>query len=141
MIFSFGKHSSEHIEIDVLRYEREPIGDYHDDNWLKIKILVVAGGFQGKVAASIMTKELNEFLKSLRVLYKTLQGDAVFKTLEDQLDLKLCGNGKGHVQLIGKILDQAGVGNCLNFKFILDQTELVGSISDLEQVVNTFPVR
>lgn len=143
MIFSFGKRSNknEYLEIDVLCYERKPIGDYHDDNWLTVKLVVIVGGFQGKTGASITTDEIEEFLKSLQVLYKTLKGEAIFKTLEDQLHLGLCGDGKGHIELNGKILDQAGIGNCLNFKLTFDQTDLISSISELKEVVNAFPVR
>ena len=43
MTFSFGQSQHERIDLDVLRYEREPVGEYHDDNWLTVKIQVCAG--------------------------------------------------------------------------------------------------
>lgn len=142
MIFSFGTRSNnERIEIDVLRYERQPVGEYYDDNWLITKITVGAGGFRGKVDVSLMTDELKEFLGSLQELYKTLRGEAVLETMEDLLELRLQGDGKGHIKLFGRVLDQAGFGNCLNFSLSFDQTELFGSISQLEDVVSAFPVR
>ncbi len=143
MIFAFGPHSKENegVEIDVLRYEREPVGDPHDDNWLTVKIEIAAGGFRGKAGACILTWELKRFLESLQSLYKTLHGEAVFQTLEEQIELKLSGDGKGHIHLDGKVLDQAGVGNCLTFEIDFDQTELFGSICELEDIVEHFPVR
>ncbi len=143
MIFSFGSHSNKHeyIEIDVLRYEREPVGEYHDDSWLNAKISVGVGGFRGKMDVSLMSYELKGFLESLQALYKNLKGEAVLETMEDQIELKLKGDGKGHIELIGRILDQAGIGNCLNFSLRFDQTELFNSICRLEDVVNKFPIR
>src|SRR5207253_7730240 len=40
MTFSFGQSEHERIEVDVLRYERSPVGEYHDDNWLTSQVSV-----------------------------------------------------------------------------------------------------
>ena len=40
MIFSFGQSQEERIEVDVLDYERAPVGEYWDDNWLNVEIRV-----------------------------------------------------------------------------------------------------
>jgi hypothetical protein len=34
MTFSFRQSEQERIAVDVLHYERAPVGEYHDDNWL-----------------------------------------------------------------------------------------------------------
>ncbi len=47
MIFSFGQSQYERIEVDVLQYEREPVGEHFDDNWLTVLVFVHAGGFNG----------------------------------------------------------------------------------------------
>ena len=141
MTFSFGQSEQERIEVEVYGYERAPVGEYHDDNWLTVEIRVRAGGFRGKASAAIITSELNAFLPELRALYANLSGTAVFVTIEEQLSLRLDGNGKGHVQLRGEIADQAGIGNCLHFSLALDQSQLGTSIRELERVVLQFPVR
>jgi hypothetical protein len=142
MIFAFGHSEKERIEVDVLRYEREPTGiEYYDDNWLTAEIRVWAGGFRGKIAAAILTGDLVGFASQLKPLYETLSGKAEFTTLEEQLGLHLVGNGKGQIELRGEIADQPGVGNRLHFTLLFDQSQLGTSISELEKVVSQFPVR
>ncbi|HEY9175878.1 MAG TPA: hypothetical protein VI136_26660 [Verrucomicrobiae bacterium] len=141
MIFSFGQTQHERIEVDVLKYERDPVGDYHDDNWLWVKIRVQAGGFCGKTDAAILTTELLGFLERLRVLHDTLEGSAEFSTLEEQLTLNLAADSKGHVELRGEVLDQPGIDNKLHFTLSFDQSQLRASIRELEKVLSAFPVR
>ena len=141
MIFSFGHSEKERIEINVHGYEREPIGEYYDDNWLTVVIQVSAGGFCGKVSACILTSELTKFLSELHPLYQTLGGTASFTTLEEQLSLQLMGDDKGHIELFGKLADQPGIGNCLHFTLQFDQSQLCASINELEQVTLQFPER
>jgi hypothetical protein len=141
MIFSFGQSERERVEVNVLRYERAPIGDYYDDNWLRIEIHVQAGGFEGKVNAAILTEDLERFLSQLRPLYKTLTGSAEFGTMENQLDLKLVGDGKGHIELQGEVAEHPAMGSRLHFTLQFDQSQLRASISELEKVTLEFPVR
>jgi hypothetical protein len=141
MIFSFGQSEHERIEVDVLGYERAPVGEYHDDNWLKAQIRVGVGGFRGTVDAAILTDELATFLARLRPLYERLRGMAEFTTLEGQLHLRLAGDGKGHIELVGDVADQPGVGNRLHFTLNFEQSQLRASIGGLENAVSTFPVR
>jgi hypothetical protein len=141
MIFSFGHSELERIEVNVLRYERQAVGEYWDDNWLAVEIRVWAGGFRGKVGASILTGELASFKSHLHPLFETLSGTAEFSTMEEQLSLRLIGDSKGHFELRGEVADQAGIGNRLNFKLQFDQSELGASIRELEGVVAQFPAR
>jgi hypothetical protein len=141
MFFSFGQSERERIEVNVLRYERAPVGDYYDDNWLKIEISVQAGGFEEKVNAAILTEDLERFLSQLRPLYETLSGSAEFGTMEDQLNLKLAGDGKGHIELHGEVADRPGIGNRLHFTLQFDQSQLRASIGELEKATLQFPVR
>jgi hypothetical protein len=141
MIFSLGGAEQERIEIDVLGYERAPVVEFYDDNWLTVKIYVFAGGFRGSVAAAFLTSELEKFAAELQSLFQTLKGVAELQTLEKQLHLKLKGDGKGHVALNGELLDQAGIGNRLNFSFQFDQVALGESIREIKAITAKFPVR
>ena len=141
MTFSFGQSQQERIEVDVLGYEREPVGEYHDDNWLTVRIRVRAGGFFGKVDAAIVTGELSAFLTQLRLLHEGLHGTAEFETLEEQLCLRLTGDGLGQIELVGEVADQPGVGNRLHFTLHFDQSQLEASIRELHRVASEFPVR
>jgi hypothetical protein len=141
MIFSFGHSEKERIEVKVHGYERKSSGEYYDDNWLSVDMHVSAGGFRGKASASFLTSELTKFLSELHPLYQTLKGAACFTTLEEQLSLRLIGDGKGHIELFGELADQPGLGNCLRFTLQFDQSQLSTSIHELEQVTSQFPVR
>ena len=141
MTFSFGHSEQDRIEVEVLGYERAPIGEYWDDNWLTIEIRVRAGGFRGKASATIITSELTTFLSQLRPLHQSLSGMAKFTTMEDQLRLCLEGDGKGHIELRGEVADQSGIGNRLHFTMQFDQSQLRASIHELERVTFEFPIR
>jgi hypothetical protein len=141
MTFSFGQSEHERIEIDVLRYERQPVGEYYDDNWLTVQVRVCIGGFRGTVDGAFLTEEFVAFLTQLRPLHQGLSGMAEFTTLEGQLHLRLIGDGKGHVELLGEVADQAAIGNRLHFTLHFDQSQLGASIRELESVTSRFPVR
>ena len=141
MIFSFGHSEQERVEVDVLHYERAPVGEYHDNNWLSVEIRVCAGGFRGKAAAAILTHELVEFASRIRPLFETLSGSAIFATMEGQLTFRLVGDGKGHLELRGEVADQAGIGNRLHFTLQFDQSQLGASIRELDRVISQFPIR
>jgi hypothetical protein len=142
MIFSFGHSKLECIEIDVLRYEEnQPVGEFYDDNWLTVEISVHAGGFHGKAGAALITSELVNFASELVPLFETLKGSARFETIEEQLSLRLVGDGKGHIELRGEVADRAGTGNRLRFTLQFDQSQLGISIRQLEKVTSQFPVR
>jgi hypothetical protein len=141
MVFSFGQSERERIEVDVLRYERSLVGDYYDDNWLTVEIRVCVGGFHGKAEAAILSFELVNFVSELRPLFGTLSGSAEFTTMEEQLCLRLTGDGKGQIELVGEVEDQAGIGNRLHFSLRFDQSQLGVSIRELEAVTSKFPIR
>ena len=61
--------------------------------------------------------------------------------MEEQLSLRLVGDGKGHIELRGDVSDRAGVGNRLHFHLGCGQSELGASIRELERVTSQFPVR
>jgi hypothetical protein len=141
MKFSFGESERERIEVNVFAYERAALGEYSDDNWLRVSITVRVGGFSGRVSAAIVTDELVRFAEQLHQLHQQLSASAEFTTLEGQLSLTLNCDVRGHVTLRGEVLDQAGIGNRLSFHLDLDQSFLQQSIRELDAVITAFPVR
>ena len=141
MTFSFGQSKHERVEIEVLRYERAPVGEYYDDNWLTVQVRVSVGGFRGTVDAALIAEEFVAFLTQLRPLHESLSGTAEFTTMEGQLHLRLTGDGKGHIELTGEVADQAAFGNRLHFTLHFDQSQLGSSIHELERVTSQFPIR
>ena len=140
-IFSLGGNQHERIEVEVFGYERAPVGDYYDDNWLRVRVSVSAGAFSGSYDASFLTGELFGFHDQLKTLYSTLRGEAVFSTLEEQLSLDLRGDGRGEIIVRGIAIDVLGDGNRLEFDLTLDQTYLQGTLEELRRILEVFPVR
>ena len=141
MTFSFGQPERERIEVDVEGYDRLTPGANCYENWLDVVIRVQAGGFQGEVKAQIISDELVRFASQLHPLYESLSGTAEFLTMEGQLSLRLIGDGKGHIELHGTVVDEAGVGNRLDFTLHFDQTQLRASICEIERITSQFPAR
>ena len=141
MEFTIGQSEHENVVIDVAGYERAPVGEWYDDNWLRTQIRVATGGFRGTVSAAILTLDLIGFAKELKALVKNLSGAAEFTTLEEQLSMRVLCDKTGHVTLHGDIVDQPGIGNRLQFTLNLDQSELERSIRQLDAVIVTFPER
>lgn len=141
MVFSFGQEQNERIEVDVVRYERSAYDNLDDANWLDVQIRVRAGGFAGNISAAFVANELTAFLMQLRRLLRDLAGGAAFSTLEEQMQLRLSGDKKGHIDLVGEVADQPGSGNRLRFHLSIDQSQLASSIRELEAVVAAFPER
>ncbi len=131
----------EQLRIDVLGYEREPVGEYFDDNLLSVAVEVKAGGFTGFFSASFLTGEIEAFHQGAASLYESLTGQAEFRTMEEQLSINLVGDGLGHIRLTGSAEDRPGIGNTLAFAFTFDQTQLQSSVQNLVKALAAFPVR
>jgi hypothetical protein len=139
--FALGGTRYKRIEVEVLRYERAATGEYWDDNWLVTRIAVNAGAFRGAFEAALQAADLTEFRDQLIPLNTSASGVAAFKTMEEQLELLIAGNGRGGVYLEGVATDEAGIGNRLNFHFSLDLPSVAETIAQLELVIAQFPVR
>jgi len=139
--FTLGGDQHERVTVVVTGYERQPTGDYHDDNWLNTEVELMVGAFRGRYQFSTQASEFESFLAQLSALYPSLVGVAEFFTLEGQLALRLEGNSGGAIELTGVAVDVPGTGNRLSFSLSLDQTNLKQAIGGLARVVEAFPVR
>lgn len=139
--FSVGGTQRERVDVEVQAYERQPTGEYFDDNWVSVRVSVFAGGFRGRFDASFQIAEILGFRDQLDSLYRTLKGEAKLITMETQLTLTLTGNGRGGVSVKGEAWDQPGIGNRLEFTFEIDQTYLGKTLGELNDVMEAFPVR
>ena len=139
--FTISGPQDNYISISVNGFERNPNGDYHDDNWLAVTVSVKSGVFTGEFEASFVTYEIKNFSIQLKELYSSLNGKAVFTTLEKQLYLSLNGNGTGQIEISGVATDKLGGFNKFEFTFESDQTYLATSIRQLSNVTSNFPIR
>jgi hypothetical protein len=136
-----GDPAGDHISIRVLGRLHPGADDFWDGNWLATPIEAVVGKFQGKVGASLRADELRSFREALRVLNATLNGEAVLKSMEEWLTLRIAAASRGRLEVTGMLLDRPGDGNQLIFKIDdLDQTYLPRIIDSLDEVETFFPV-
>jgi hypothetical protein len=110
-----------------------------DSNWLKSIISIKAGAFSGKFKANLMTTNFELFKFELDKLYDKLDGTATFATLESQVEMKIIGDGLGHLKADCMVMDNAGFGNKLEFKIAFDQTKIPKIINQLEKIMSKFP--
>jgi len=141
MEFSIRESEHEFIAVDVLGYERAPVGEYYDDNWLRVKICVAGGGFRGSASAAILSDELAQFTSQLRRLFENLSGSAKLSTMEGQLELSLTCDKMGCIALAGFVKDRPGPGYRLDFALRLDQSHLIGTLAQLDSIAANFPIR
>ena len=110
-----------------------------DRNWVKGFVKVKAGRFSGEFKADFMTVDFVSFKNDLTKLYDKLNGIAAFKTLESQVDIKITGDGIGHLKAECEVMDSAGIGNKLEFEINFDQTHVPKILNQLEKIINQFP--
>src|SRR5688572_27338020 len=141
MTFSFGGSEHERVQMDVHGYEQSSDSDDRFDlNWLRTDVSVQAGSFHGRESIAILTWELSGFLAELVKLQETLAGTATFETIEEQLEMQLKGDGRGHIELSGCVSSPENA-NSLKFYLEFDQTDLAKTISELKGVLRKFPER
>jgi hypothetical protein len=131
---------TEGLTIRIVSRMHPGADDYWDGNWLVSPVEVRVGGFTGRVAAGLRAEELARLREGLEALYASLEGEARLESLEDWVTLTCRGDGKGHVDVRGTVVDRPGVGNTLEFRLALDQTQLPPIIDQLRAVEHTFPV-
>jgi hypothetical protein len=139
---TIGSPDSEYLIIHVINREYPLSSDYWDGNWVRSTIKVSAGGFTGKVTASLRSEEFVKFMSELSMLYETLSGQACFTTMEQWLSITVVGDGLGHFEAQCQLSDNApaGTGNTLNFTIYFDQTFIPGMIAGLNRIITAFPV-
>jgi len=135
-----GSSSSDHVKIRVLGRSHSGTSDYWDGNWLNCEVSVASGQFHGRFIANLRSDEFHRFRARLTELYRTLSGKAELAPIEQQIEMTLSGDGKGHVAVAGVAVDRVGTGNRLTFSFAIDQTYLPLVISSLEAILAAFPV-
>lgn len=132
--FAIGAEEHERVSVDVISSHMDA-----ELRWLNAQVAVHAGGFSGEFVTDFLARDVSLFLNQLRELYRTLKGAAQFTTWEKQIELKLEGNGRGAISVIGEAMDIAGTGNLLRFRLEVDQTYLPKVIADLETVCAAHP--
>jgi hypothetical protein len=136
--FSVGYPDKERVAVTLLGSPSDPKSEGYD--WVKALVQVEVGAFKGELEIYIGVSDMIRFKEQLEPVYRNLEGIAEFKTIEDQLAIKIEVDKLGHVQASGFILDDFVSGNKLNFNISYDQTLLSHTISEIDEaLVELFP--
>lgn len=127
------------IRIELIKQSNPNAELDWDKNWLKGLVKVKAGVFSGEFKAEFMTVDFVSFKNELEKLYYKLNGIATFHTLESQVEIKIIGDGIGHLNAECEVLDYAGTGNKLIFEINFDQTHIPKILNQLEKITDRFP--
>jgi hypothetical protein len=141
MSLLLGNAESNHINVEIENRSYPSSNDYRDGNWLNAVVKFHLGAFRGKYDCALRTEEFAAFYEQAITLSQTLSGSAVFKTLEQQIEINLTGNGMGQITVAGVLQDDAGIGNQLKYAFEIDQTYLQALTKELWAIIEKYPVK
>ena len=133
------KGSGEFLRINVIGLAHPDAKEDWDRKWVKSKVSLKAGGFIGQFACDLMTSDFQQIKEQLSELYEKLDGIAIFDTIEDQIKIKIKGDGIGHFMADCIVMDSPGTGNSLEFELEFDQTYIPEMINQLENITRTLP--
>jgi hypothetical protein len=131
--FSIGYPDKERLEVILLGSPGAQKSEGYD--WVKTLIRVNVGAFKGELEIYICVSDMIRFKQQLEPVYQNVEGFAEFKTIEDQLFIRIEVDKLGHVQGSGYIIDDFVAGNRLNFNINYDQTLLWHTISEIDEVL------
>jgi hypothetical protein len=80
------------------------------------------------------TPTLDEFVRQLQSIYKSLLGQAKLGQQHEGSHLLIQANGQGHLTVSGELNVSSEYSQKLEFSFATDQTVLPGFISELQAV-------
>lgn len=141
MQFTIGGREHERLTVGVLGYSRPEATNASDGNWLDCRVSIAAGGFRGSVTCSLRAEDSAAFEVGLQKLEEHPRASAEFRTTEEQLSLLFTGDGLGHFEIRGEVVDQPGSGNSLRWRQEVDQTQLADTLKQVQAITACWPVR
>jgi hypothetical protein len=136
-----GSRGAEHLAIEVLRREGAGETDFWDGNWVIALITLSAGGFTGRVTASLRMDEFHRLNEGLKFIRDNLFGTAVLESMEDWISLEIKCDDAGRLFVSGELGDQSSVANRLSFELPeKDQSYLGQWIAELDAMEREYPV-
>jgi hypothetical protein len=139
-VIRFGGDEADHLTLTVHGRSRPDSADYWDGNWLTCTAEIAVGAFQGCVDRLLRNEDVSRFHDRLAALYERLKGEALFETLEGWFDLRVIGDGRGHMEGRGQLRDDPAHGNVLEFRLFFDQTAIPRLLAQLQVILEAFPV-
>ncbi len=132
------KDRGDFIRVEVLGLSSPLSINDSDPRWINAHVFFSLGAFKGDFTAEVTSTDFQPFKEQLSALYASLKGQALFNTLEGQIEIKVNGDGLGHLEIICILQDKCGISNTLEAIFETDQTQLPNLIKQLENITATF---
>lgn len=139
-VIRFGGPDADYVILTVHGRSLPHATDYWDGNWLACTAEVAAGAFRGSLDRLLRNEDIGRFYDRVAELYERLSGEALFDTLDGWFDLRLIGDGRGHIEARGRLCDDPVHGNVLEFRLFFDQTYLPPLMAQLRDAMEAFPV-
>jgi hypothetical protein len=136
-----GGKEHERVEVALIGRECPESFDLYDGNWLEARVSVAVGAFRGEFSCTLRAQDFAELLPQLRRLHADLLGSARFSTMEGQLKFEIIGDGRGHLKVRGRVVDQPGDGTSLEWSLAIDQTFLPAMIEAVSAISTMYEVR
>jgi hypothetical protein len=111
-----------------------------DRNWVKTRVIIKGGVFSGQYIAEFMTTDFEMFKRELKALDNDFNASATFEPLEQQLVLKIKGDGLGHFEVDCEATPEPHLGQTLSFSISFDQTQIKEYVRQLEKIIKTYPI-
>ena len=138
-IFFELKEREDFLQIELIGFAHPEAELDWDRNWIKSKLTLKAGGFSGQFDCDLMTTDFVRFKEQLSRLYEKMDGIAIFETREEQVAIRIEGDGIGHFQADCIAMDFPGTGNKLEFGLNFDQTFIPDLVRQLKAITQIFP--
>lgn len=129
-----GFKENEHILLSLA--QKEPKDKFLDGIWIPVDIQVYAGKFHGKTDDELSKRSILLFINELEILYDKLVGHARISSFEGKVDVKIVGDGLGHIKLDFMIEGEIAR---LQFETEMDQTFLPKLIKELRSMLDGTP--
>lgn len=112
------------------------LGQEDSEGWLSANVKFDYKNFSANFRISLMLNDFYPFRDELVKLNDSLTGKANFKTIEDNVDITLIGNGLGHIQIIGMLRHDPVYELALQFDLLSDQTFLAGLLKECDKIID-----
>ena len=111
-----------------------PFGGYDTQSSIEIKV----SSYNVKGLIWISTGDLYFFYKKLKKCYINLEGESELKSYENNLISTLKFDEYGKIAFTGKFTEKHDGNNTLEFEIISDQSYIKSTISQLEQMIESY---
>jgi hypothetical protein len=98
--------------------------DPRSEGWIDAEVAIKLGAWSGSLPAQFHEDDLLRFAERLEELNATLKGEVTLSSLDGYLDLKLTGDGLGHISVVGEAWDRPRWASHLVMSYETDQTAL-----------------